>query len=68
MIYVARSNTMKHASEDAKLFCEKYSDYITKVIRTSPITIHLKNGDKILFMSYSVYDNWALGRRNHKII
>lgn len=68
MIYVARRNTMKGAAEDARLFCERYSDYITEVIRSNPITIYLKNGDKILFMSYSGYDDWALGRRNHKII
>ena len=67
MIYVARSNSMKNAAEDARLFCEKYSDYVIKVT-SCPITIHLKNGDELLFMSYSYYDNWALGRRNHKII
>ena len=68
MIYVVRSQTMKRASGDAKLFCEKYSEYINKVIRTSPIIITLKNGDELLFMSYAVYDNWSLGRRNHKLI
>lgn len=68
MIYVARSQTMKRASEDAKLFCKKYKEYIDRVIRTSPITIYLKNGDRLLFMSYSLYDNWSLGRRNHKLI
>ena len=68
MIYVARSHSMKNAAEDARLFCERYSDYIIKVIRTNPIKIYLKNGDEILFMYYSRYNDWTLGRRNHKII
>lgn len=68
MQYIFREPTMRRAAIKAKKYISENKENILKTDMRCPIVVTMKNGNEFLFMSYAVFDNWHLGRRDYEII
>ena len=59
---------MRRAAIKAKKYISENKENILKTDMRCPIVVTMKNGNEFLFMSYAVFDNWHLGRRDYEII
>ena len=69
MIYVHREQTIRALQWELHKFLSENQNDILKVDRRGlPISVEMKNGDIVLFMTFIVFDKWEIGRRDYKII
>ena len=69
MIYVHREQTVRTLQWELHKFLSENQNDILKVDRRGlPISVELKNGDIVLFMTFIVFHKWEIGRRDYKII
>lgn len=69
MIYVHNEQTIRALQWELHKFLSENQNDISKIDRRGlPISIELKNGDTVLFMTFTVFHKWEIGRRNYKII
>lgn len=69
MIYVHNEQTISALQWELHKFLSENQNDILKIDRRGlPISIELKNGDTVLFMTLIAFHKWEIGRRNYKII
>lgn len=69
MIYVHNEQTIIALQWELNKFLSENKNDILKIDRRGlPISIELKNGDTVLFMTLTVFHKWEIGRRDYKII
>lgn len=69
MIFVHREQTIRVLQWELYKFLSENQNDISKIDRRGlPISVELKNGDTVLFMTFFVFDKWEIGRRDYKII
>lgn len=69
MIYVHNEQTIRALQWELHKFLSENQNDVSKIDRRGlPISIELKNGDTVLFMTFIVFYKWEIGRRNYKII
>lgn len=69
MIYVHREQTIRALQWELHKFLSENKNDISKIDRIGlPISVEMKNGDTVLFMTFIVFDKWEIGRRDYKII
>ena len=69
MIYVHREQTIRALQWELHKFLSENQNDISKIDRSGlPISVELKNGDTVLFMTFIVFHKWEIGRRDYKII
>lgn len=69
MIYVHNEQTIRASQWELHKFLSENQSDVSKIDRRGlPISIKLKNGDTVLFMTFIVFHKWEIGRRNYKII
>lgn len=69
MIFVHGEQTIRAMQCELQKFLSENENYISKIDRRGfPVSIELKNGDTVLFMTFIVFDKWKIGRRYYKII
>ena len=69
MIYVHREQAIRALQWELHKFLSENQNDILKVDRRGlPISVELKNGDIVLFMTFIVFDKWKIGRRDYKTI
>lgn len=69
MIYVHNEQTIRTLQWELNKFLSENKNDILKIDRRGlPISIELKNGDTVLFMTLIAFHKWEIGRRNYKII
>lgn len=69
MIYVHNEQTIRALQWELHKFLLENQNDISKIDRRGlPISIELKNGDTVLFMTLTAFHKWEIGRRNYKII
>ena len=69
MIFVHREQTIRALQWELHKFLSENENDISKIDRRGlPISVELKNGDTVLFMTFIVFDKWKIGRRDYKII
>lgn len=69
MIFIHREQTIRALRWELHKFLSENQNDISKIDRRGlPISVELKNGDIVLFMTFIVFDKWKIGRRDYKII
>lgn len=69
MIYAHNEQTIIALQWELNKFLLENKNDILKIDRRGlPISIELKNGDTVLFMTFIAFHKWEIGRRNYKII
>ena len=69
MIFVHREQAIRTLQWELHKFLSENQNDISKIDRRGlPISVELKNGDTVLFMTFIVFHKWEIGRRDYKII